>query len=97
MATRTVQADGNTITLHLSREAGAGYCTCTHPCPWKDVTSERSYRRIRSEDGATVCTRVAPPNHLNQFHSIFTDSLQCKSPGRITFAALLHMVLPGAK
>lgn len=81
MAIRTVQADGNTITLHLRKEAGAGHCTCTQPCPLGDVTSERSYRRIRPEDQAVVCTRVAPPIHINRFHSVFTESLLCKNNG----------------
>lgn len=97
MAIRTVLADGNTITLHLRREAGAGYCTCTHPCPWQDVTSARSFRRIRTEDKAVVCTQVAPPDHINRFQSVFTESLQCKNSGRFSIATLWQNIVFRAK
>lgn len=78
MTTRAIEIDGNTITLNFGPLPGDGYCVCTRPCPPAGVTQE-NFRRVRFEDQAVVCTRVAPPNHVNTFGSVFADSLFCMS------------------
>lgn len=77
MTERAITVEGNTITLRFGSEVGQGHCICTKPCPQGDVTSDFTYRRVRPSDGKIVCTRVAPPSHRNNNHSIFEDSLQC--------------------